>query len=203
MRVVLEAQLQSVRIVILIFSMFCAAEAANAATKELTRAIFSTEPLTEEFPNVEARKGFALAIEAYFENLDSRLPRLSPGEQEWIQGELEAGGDRFNRAIDSKEFALKWLSAKAGLCLNTIRKVVGSYETEQARQFEMFYWVYMINCFDDSDDIMIYLDIANMPYNDAANQHIQVAHFSSLTDTIVNRLVPTAMAETMDWAIGN
>ncbi len=198
-------QLQRVRIAILICSMCFAAGAVSAGTKELSRAIFNTMPLTEDHPSIEARRRFALALEAYFENLDSRLPRLSPKNREWVQGEIEAGAERYERVINSEEYALLWLNRKPRQCLNTIQKVIDSYETEKTRQFEMFYWVRLLNCFYDFDDFMVYLDIANIPYNDAANQHIQIPHVASFTatNTIVNRIVPTAMSETMGWTFGN
>ena len=187
----------------LIASICIASGAANAATKELTKAIFAVIPWDENEPDTETRKRFAVAIEAYWANFSARVPRLSPKEQEWIEGEMAAQGDRLNRAINSKEYALWSLNRHTDLCLDSIRNVARSFETEQSQQLEMFYWVKMINCYDGTNDLTIYLDRADLPYNDDADRHVQTPISNTTQQIIVNKVAPMAMAETMGWSFGN
>jgi len=194
--------LRKVLIPIFVASAWIVAGAASAATKELTRAVFSAIPWDEKEPDAVARRRFAVAIEAYWANFNARVPRLSPKEQEWIEGELAAQGDRLNRALNSKEYALWSLNEHTDLCLDTIRNVIGSFEPEQSRQVEMFYWVKMINCYNGTNDLTIYLDRADIPYNDKADQHVQMALSNIAQQTIVNKVVPMAMAEAMGWSFG-
>ena len=116
---------------------------------------------------------------------------------------MAAQGDRLNRALNSKEYALWSLNRHTDLCLDTIHKVIGSFETKQSRQIEMFHWVKMINCYDGTDDISIYLDRAGIYYNDTADQHIQTPIGNIEQQIIVNKVAPMAMAETMGWSFGN
>lgn len=176
---------------------------APAATKELTKAIFSVIPWDENAPDFDMRRRFAEAIEAYWENFDSRVPRLSPQEQEWMQAELSSQGDRLNRALSSDEYALWSLNRHADLCLGTIRNVLGAMTNEQSRQVEMFYWLKMVNCYDGTGDLTIYLDQASIPYNDRADQQIQIPIGNMTQHIIVNKVAPMAMAETMDWTFDN
>jgi hypothetical protein len=57
---------------------------ANAATQELARAIIDALHWDEDAPDMEQRKRFALAIEAYWVEFDKRVPRLSPKELESV-----------------------------------------------------------------------------------------------------------------------
>lgn len=199
----MEMQLRKVSIPIFIASTWIAAGSTNAATKELTKAIFAVIPWDENEPDAETRRRFAVAIEAYWANFNARIPRLSPKEQEWIEEELAAQGDRLNRALNSKEYALRFLNRHTDLCLDTIRNVIGTFETEKSRQAEMFYWVKMINCYDGSNVLTIYLDRADIPYNDDADQHVQTPISNIQQQIIVNKVTPMAMAETMGWSLGN
>jgi len=178
-------------------------EYSSAATKELTRAIFSTIPWEEEVPDFDMRLRFAQAIKAYWENFDSRVPRLSPQEQEWIKEQLSSPGDRLNRALNTDEYAIWSLNKHTDLCLDTISNVLEAMANEQTRQVEMFYWLKMVNCYDGSSDLTIYLDRAGIPYNDQADQHIQTPLSNLTQQIIVNKMATTAMAETMGWTFDN
>lgn len=180
-----------------------AAPASHAATKDLTKAIFSAIPWDQDQPSPEQRLAFARAIEAYWEDFDSRVPRLSPSEQEWIETEMGAQGDRLERAWNSKEYAIWSLNRHVDLCLQHIRGVLGSFESEQAKQTEMFYWLKMVNCYDGSNDLTIYLDRAGISYNDDADRHIQTPISNLAQQIIVNKVAPMAMAEAMGWTFNN
>lgn len=151
-----------------------ASGSAASATRELARAIMDAVPWDESSPNLEQRKKFALAIEAYWVEFDRRVPRLSPRDREWVEGELSTQGDRLSRAFASDEFAIWSLNQHTDQCLSTIRNVLGSYETEKTQQVEMFYWLKMVNCYNGTSDLLIYLDQIGLLYNDEAGKGIQM-----------------------------
>lgn len=198
----LEAPLRQVLIPILIVIAWAATGAASAATKELTKSLFAAIPWNENAPDVEARRRFADAIEAYWKNFNSRVPRLSPNERERIEAEMSAQDGRLERALNSKEFAIWSINRHADLCLEIIHSVVNSFESEQSQQLEMFYWLKMVNCYDGTNDLTLYLDRAGIPYNDDEGRNIQIPVGNIMQGIIVNKVAPMAMAETMDWSFG-
>ncbi|WP_122073049.1 hypothetical protein [Pseudophaeobacter sp. EL27] len=176
---------------------------AGAATKDLRNAVFSTVPLGLASPNAEQRLAFAEAIQKYWENFNARVPRLSPSDREWIEAEMGAQGDRVERALKSEEYAIWSLNAHVDVCLSTVGQVINSFETEQTKQTEMFFWLQLINCYNGSDDVRIYLHRAGIPYNDDSDQHVQTPDRSLTQTIIVNQVAPAAMVETMDWSSRN
>lgn len=180
-----------------------ASSAGNAATKELLQAITTSIPWEENSPDLGQRTQLAQAIQRYWVEFDKRVPRLSPKEKEWIEGEMASQGDRLTRAFNSVEFALFSINRQTDTCLETIKNVISTQEAGGVRQAEMFHWVKMLNCYDGSGDLTIYLERAAIPYNDDAGEGIQLLYSSFVQDLIVNRVVPSAMAETMGWTIEN
>lgn len=185
---------------LLLLSAF-AGTTSNAATKDLTKAIFVAIPWDVQAPDLNQRTAFAKAIEAYWVDFDARVPRLSPKEIEWIEGELAAQGERLTRALNSTEYAIWSLNRHSDDCLETIRNVISSQSADGIRQAEMFFWVKMVNCYDGTSDLNYYLERAGIPFNDDAGKHIQVALSNVTQNIIVNKAALTAMAETMQWEV--
>lgn len=175
---------------------------SNSATKELTRALFSTIPFTEQQPSREMRRQFALAILAYWQDFDSRVPRLSPAEEEWIANEMQGALERMSRAMNTREFALRRLNSDTDECIETAQRLLETYEVEARRELEMYHWIQMVNCYDGSDDIQLYLRQAGISFNDDEGENIQVPHSTVMIQSfIVNKAATMAMAETMDWVV--
>lgn len=175
--------------------------ATHAATKDLTKAIFAAIPWEVQAPDLDQRIRFAKAIEAYWVDFDGRVPRLSPKEREWIEGELAAQGERLTRALNSTEYALWSLNRHSDECLETIRNVISSQSADTIRQAEMFFWVKMVNCYDGTSDLTYYLERAGIPFNDDGGAHIQVALSNVTQNIIVNKAALTAMGEAMGWEV--
>jgi hypothetical protein len=176
--------------------------AENMSSKEALQSILPTIPYDVEYPDVEQRKSFALAIEVYWVDFDRRIPRLSPGEIEWVQSEISAAPERLSRVTNSKEYAILQLNKRTDTCLRNIRNVLQSYNSDQAKQTEMFYWLQMLNCYDGRGDTEMYLKSASIPHNDDAGQHVQVLRAEFVVQSIiVNKVASAAMAETMGWTL--
>lgn len=110
----------------------------TAATKELSQNIYSVIGWENTSPSIETRRNFAVAIQEYWIEFEQRVPRLSPSEKEWIEGELSASGKRQSRAFESREFALRSLNKHTDVCLSNIEKVLASQEFETKQQLEIF-----------------------------------------------------------------
>lgn len=95
-----------------------------AGTKDLQIAIFQVIPFGgEPYVSIETRKEIVAALKSYWQNFDSRVPRLSPSERQWMNGELGARGERAVRVLDSKEYALFSLSRDVGDCLKSLDRL--------------------------------------------------------------------------------
>jgi len=79
---------------------------ASASTFELDKAVIGAT-----FPKVEdknARKALAVALIAFWQNFNSRIPRISPSEEAWLQGEMASkDGSRIQRAAETRSGRLK------------------------------------------------------------------------------------------------
>jgi hypothetical protein len=176
--------------------------AENMSSKEALQSILPTIPHDVEYPDLGQRKSFALAIEVYWVDFDRRIPRLSPNEIAWVESELAGPFERLDRVINSKEYAIRWLNNRTDTCLRNIRNVLQSYNSDQAKQTEMLYWLQMLNCYDGTGDEEIYLRRASIPHNDDAGQHVQVFRAGGVVQgIIVNKVASAAMAETMGWTL--
>lgn len=175
----------------------------SAATRDLILAVNTVIPWAENAPNFATRREFAEAIEAYWEKFDARVPRLSPTEKEWIETELSSEGERLSRAVNSTEYAIWSLNSHTDLCLNTVRSVLDAMAKEKTSEVEMFYWLKMVNCYNGTDDLTNYLNQAGIPFNDKAGQHLQIPISNVTQHIIVNKVAPMAMAETMEWTLGD
>lgn len=186
--------------VTIFLSGIAVAGSSLSGTKELTQAVYLAIPYFEQQPDIKMRQQFASAILDYWKDFDTRVPRLSPAEQEWIVNELSGSGDRLQRAINSREFALRSLNGHADQCIETAQMVLETYEVELRRELEMYHWLQMVNCYDGSNDIQIYLRQAGIPFNDDAGLNLQVPNAVSIIQkAIVNKAASMAMAETMGW----
>jgi hypothetical protein len=186
--------------VTIFLSGIAVAGSSKSGTKELTQAVYLAIPYSEHQPDIKMRQQFASATLEYWSDFDTRIPRLSPTEQEWIVNELNGSGDRLQRAINSREFALRSLNSHTDQCIETAEMVLETYDVELRRELEMYHWLQMVNCYDGSDDIQIYLQQAGIAFNDDAGLNVQVpTAVSIIQKAIVNKAASMAMAETMGW----
>ncbi len=174
--------------------------ASSAATKELSSAVWNAISMDENTPDFDMRRRFAQAIEAYWKDFDARIPRLSPQEREWLEEEIRSSEKRLLRATESPEFAIWKLNQRMETCLGTIRKVLNAMANEAARQFEMYYWPKMVNCYDRPRDVEIYLDRAGIPHDDQMEYGL-VERFLLVRQSILNGVATAAMFETMGWSL--
>ncbi|WP_209508269.1 hypothetical protein [Ruegeria sp. HKCCSP335] len=113
---------------------------AWAGTVELNRAVYQVIPFDMTSPNVDKRLEFAQAIEAYWADLNQKVPRLSPKEIEWLEGELaNTPGPRFTKAINSPEYGFYMVEQKIDLCLENVRNVIEAINMPERNEIEMYF----------------------------------------------------------------
>lgn len=185
-----------------LLALFFSISISCAATTELNRAVYEAVSWDNKKPTREDRSRLADAIEEYWVEFEKRVPRLSPKEREWVEEELKSQGDRLSRALSSIEYAIWSLNEHSGLCLSTIRSAKNSLQDEELRPTEMFYWLKMVNCYNGTSDLKYYLDRAGIDTNsDGSVSGIQIPISNLVQSTIVNKVAPMAMAETMGWTL--
>lgn len=174
--------------------------ATSAATELLERQVYQTVPFGESYANLALRKDLVANIIAYWDDFDERVPRPSPSEKEWIESELSYAGERLDRAFSSAEFALFQIENHIQDCLGTLSQIRIAQGSPQTQNTEMYYWVKLINCYDGSNDILIYLQRAGLS-NGRADGAFKMQGTSIVQDVLINKVIPSAMADTMGWSL--
>jgi hypothetical protein len=172
-----------------------------ASTKELESAIFKVITFGgEPYVALNTRKAYVSALLAYWNDFDSRVPRLSPSENDWIEQELGAQGERLTRAINSREYALFSLSLDVDNCLSSLEKLNAAYADSAQARFEMFHWLGMAKCYSNMDTI-----VSNLRRAELSDGRFDGAFYavgsSVIMDVLLDKVIPSAMADTMGWTI--
>lgn len=173
---------------------------AQASTQELEDAIVATFDWDVMHPKPDERKKSAQAILAYWQDFNDRIPRLSPKEDEWVKDEMAAEGDRRNRVMSSKEYALQQLTYISSACVRYSQRVLGALEDSEQADGEMFYWSKLVNCYTDMEYTVRLLQQAELS-NGRFDGPIYVARSSPIRNRVLNVLLASAMADTMDWTL--
>ena len=177
--------------------LFTTGEALGDPEK-LTKAVINAIDWKNETPDLKDRQKLAQAILAYWKDFEKRVPRLSPNESAWLEQEIKGTGERFERAIGSREFAIRQLNQHSDLCIRNVEGTIDAQKNEERRELEMFFWSRLLNCYDDGKEIENYLESADI--GGEINDDLDIT-FSLLRDMILNRVLLMAMAETMDWKV--
>ena len=172
-----------------------------ASTKELESAIYKVIPFGgEPYVFLDTRKAYLNALLAYWNDLDSRVPRLSPSENDWIKEELGEQGERLTRAINSREYALFSLSLDVDSCVTSLSSLTAAYQDPAQAPTEMFFWLGVVKCYSNMGEMMTNLQRAEL--SDGRFDGAFYAVGSTLImDALLDKVIPSAMADTMGWTL--
>lgn len=179
-------------------AFFVSASPILAGTEELESAIMQTIDWDQVMVPLERRQETAEAIQAYWQNFDNRVPRLSPAEVEYVETELGGSNERVNRVLNSREYALWSLSQTIDVCTTAIQSVLQSQQDNS--EVEMFFWLKVLNCYHQTEDTMIYLQRADLS-NGRRDGAFKMRVAGIVQSQIVNHIAPSAMANTMGWTL--
>jgi len=167
-----------------------------AGTEELESAIMQTIDWDQIMVPLDSRQETTKAIQAYWQDFDNRVPRLSPAEVEYVETELGGSNERVNRVLNSREYALWKLNQTVDGCITAIQSVIKSQQDNS--EAEMFFWLKVLNCYNQTEDTMIYLQQADLS-NGRRDGAFKMRVAGIVQSRIVNYIAPSAMANTMGW----
>ena len=172
-----------------------------ASTKELGSAIYQAIPFgAEPYVSLDVRKDYVSVLLAYWNDFDSRVPRLSPSESDWIQQELGTQGERLTRATNSREYAIFSLSLDLDNCVSSLKKLEAAFANPTKAQTEMFLWLGIVKCYSNMHAILSNLQRADLS-NGRSDGAFYTVGSSMILDTLLDKVIPSAMADTMGWTI--
>lgn len=191
----------TLRLYIVAFT-FCLGTALSAYTNvDMARRAYTAVPFSEIYANREQRTEMALAIQAYWQDFDNRLPRLSPRELEWLTREQDTTDmARLNRAMQTREFSLWRLAKIADGCTSASARLVIAINTPPQANTEMFHWSKVANCYHESNGLMFsHLRNAGLDtIGDAPAGHT-LDH--AILSQILLVIIPSSMGGSMGWEL--
>lgn len=166
---------------------------AQASTDEMMRAVLDAlGPFYAQTMLANERRSLAQANLDYWGSFDSRIPRNSPSEQEWLTNELDTrDSQRIVRAMNSPEYARSNLSRLSSLCVALFKELVPIIGNNS--RYEMYLWLKTTQCFYNADTAT-YLRIAGLS-NGKLDGSFKMIFFSMVLDTITGKLANTLASE--------
>lgn len=138
------------------------------------------------------RKKFAAALGAYWESFANRIPRLSPSEQKWLDGEIASGSDeRMTNAINRREFAISQIVQTATNCLDAYRQLQTDIGVNAKR--EALRWARTLSCYEE--DLRTHLLNAGLIERGEDTGPIKLPMFSLWPRTITGPLLGAVLDE--------
>jgi hypothetical protein len=178
--------------------------AASAFTSvDIAGRVYSSVTFGEIYIDAAQRKVMALAIQEYWADFDKKLPRLSPAEQKWVEGELDTTeSSRLSRIINTKEYQLWSLARTVDNCNASVLRLIGSQDDPALASSEMFNWLKVANCYRDSNgSVRDALNAAGFPQEQGVLSGYGLDNM--ILGNILNVVIPSAMADTMGWTLSS
>lgn len=162
---------------------------ARASTLELVAAVNATMHHSDERLGPEARLAIARALLDYWQSFSSRLPRLSPAENAWVNNEKGSGnGERVTAILGRREGALWVLAQTADACVGIYRSLV----QPGTGQSDTHLWVQSLNCYIVGPDLAKYLEIAGLS-NGRYDGPVNVAWFAPWAGYTINNVLESLL----------
>jgi hypothetical protein len=135
----------------------------------------------------------AVGLEAYWRDITNRIPRLSPAEKEWVEGEFRSTDSaRLVSAMGKREGALYLALDASEFCASAYAAVVRA--VGRGATPEALAWVHSLRCYASTDDLPQHLFRAGLisrPRNDA---EIKMQMFSIWSQVTLGA-IETALTE--------
>lgn len=135
---------------------------ALASTQDLAKQVsqaFDLDRLKQG--DVEQRRKLAQAFLAYWNSFSTNLPRPSPDEAKWIEGELNSNQtERISAVINRREYGLWAANTHASSCVTRAQVILLNVGSNDA--IEAGFWADFLNCIIDVDDLARWLQTAGL-----------------------------------------
>ncbi|WP_156134173.1 hypothetical protein [Ensifer sp. ZNC0028] len=164
-----------------------------ASTDEFEKAVFAALHLSEfQRMPAEQRKQLAQASLAYWKSFDSRIPRNSPAETEWLLRELDTTDTtRIGRAINSPAYAQKQLAELSTNCIGIFEKLL--IAIGGTKDIELYLWLKSTQCYSNTGvaHYQLLAGLSNGRYDGA----FKMQSFTMVLSTITGKLANTIVQE--------
>jgi len=121
--------MRTMRIFLLLAAFAIGTKAGAYTDLDSARRAFNATDFTVAYASHEERKSMALAINDYWQDLNTRLPRLSPREIDWISNELNTTDmERIQRVSRAREYNLWVLGILVDQCQQAVRDLLASID---------------------------------------------------------------------------
>lgn len=176
-------------------------QAGAYTTLEPAKRVIQAVPFSEFYATRDQRVEMAAGIVEYWEDFNSRLPRLSPSELEWLTTELHTTDIvRLGRAYQTREFHLWQLANLADQCTSAANNLVAALNTAAQYDTEMFHWTKVASCYHESDgSIFDHLRAARLDETSDEKDGFLLDHM--ILSKVLNVIIPSAMVDTMGWTL--
>ncbi len=140
----------------LLVSFFCCTAALAGSPQAIFEANRHLDELYGDFDRDYAVKANRVMVHNLLENLvtaiDRTVPRLSPKERKWVENEIKKSGSTAERALGSREYALKELNDWIDECSYGLKDIKAYQESENS--LELAEWISLKECayFDEIFD---------------------------------------------------
>lgn len=179
---------------------------SSQSTFDLQVKIFKAIDEEAGLPEKGQRLRFARAIEAYWKAVENVIPKLSPRERSWLEGEMEGDIARELAAQSRPEYGLWYVERVLAVCLRSSAGLVESLsEGGPNEEYEMIHWLGLLNCYSDPEDVYDMLAqggvaVVSIPYGTADGRlSFNVGIAKAARDRIVNFALPAAISDIMGW----
>lgn len=187
------------RFLLLCFGVVFGFNYSYASTLELQSAVYNLVRIDTDKMTLEKRKETALAMQEYWQHFNNRVPKLSPNEREWIESELDTTEiNRINRVTNTEQYALWDIDLHLNQCLTSISNVIEAQNSIYKQEYEMFYWLFVIICYNDIDDLLYYLRKSNLS-NGKYDEEFELGLSGLIRVHLINSVIPSAMRDQMNW----
>lgn len=161
---------------------------ASGSTLELAREVNKAFDFSKlKSGDVEQRRKLAAAMLAYWSSFADRIPRISPTDVDWIEGELFSGeNDRVTEIKNSPHYS-QWVAArKVDYCVVRVQSIITYIGT--SNPVEAAFWTDMLHCSLNGSELLALLTRAGLT-NGHYDGPFHLAYFDVWTGALIDLVI--------------
>jgi len=159
---------------------------AHASTSSLDNQVIQAIQLSNFTFTADDRITLARSALKYWESFDSRIPRNSPEDQKWLEGELSVTDmTRINRAVASPQYARMQLTTLSTTCVDLFQNLPNTIGKNRLN--EAYFWLKIVQCYAHPDATLNYLRTAGIS-DGQEDGEVSTIHFRILINQIPGKI---------------
>lgn len=175
------------------FFVILIADPAQASTADLDMAVLRSLRLPQTSITSSERRDIAQRSLAYWKSFESRVPRNSPADRQWLDEELATtDSTRLTRAVNTPQYALSQLEALSTNCAKVFEKLEAAVGTDRFE--EAYLWLKTVQCVGDGSRTARYLQQAGLS-DGTYDGPFSLQHFNFLLEQLSARIANSLASE--------